>query len=481
MTYRSVLGAAIGASMLVVPAVTTQAATLDFNVGYINYVAGYGVALFDAPNGKPIGDRKLAHGSSWKVTGQTTDNGQTWYNLGGNQWVSGQYLKSTPPLPETPLNTVGTVNYVPGYSIAIWDSYRSDHQFTGKKLAHGTSWRVYKQVINNGVPWYNLGGNQWIDGTYFRLQAANQIGQRADTLLSQEGFSGMALAYQNGQIVFQQAYGQASANTDNTPTTLYPVYSMQKQFTAAIIQQLVASGQLSYAQTMDKFYPGLPNAKQVTVRNLITHTSGYGNGASSGKVLDETSSIQWVTNHIKSIGSIGTYNYQDGNYTILAGIIAQITKSSYATQLNQRILQPLGLHGVISNTLPSGAANLYTGNYRPEQVPSVLLSELVGAGNLWLDANSIYQFEKSLDGTLLTHAQFLDMSQTPAGSIYAAGMWHPTAGVRRVHGAVSLSGGNSDAYYWGSLNGQSGVILVGNKTDQLSGDPTTQALYQYLN
>ncbi|KRM72881.1 hypothetical protein FC34_GL000593 [Lacticaseibacillus brantae DSM 23927] len=69
------------------------------------------------------------------------------------------------------VSSVATVNYVPGYGIAVWQ--RPGQQLTGKYLADGTRWRVFASTYVNGRYWYNLGGNQWIDGKYLKLGVVN--------------------------------------------------------------------------------------------------------------------------------------------------------------------------------------------------------------------------------------------------------------------------------------------------------------------
>jgi hypothetical protein len=62
--------------------------------------------------------------------------------------------------------SVVTINYVPGYSINVWNNY-TNPEYTGKRLAHGTSWKVFNTATDaNGQVWYNLGGDQWIMAKY---------------------------------------------------------------------------------------------------------------------------------------------------------------------------------------------------------------------------------------------------------------------------------------------------------------------------
>lgn len=61
--------------------------------------------------------------------------------------------------------SVVTINYVPGYSIAVWNSPSAPHM-TGQLLKHNSSWQVIKTAYVNGETWYDLGLNQWIEAKY---------------------------------------------------------------------------------------------------------------------------------------------------------------------------------------------------------------------------------------------------------------------------------------------------------------------------
>ncbi|WP_245953348.1 SLAP domain-containing protein [Lactobacillus rodentium] len=120
------------------------------------------------------------------MTGKQQVNGSWWYRVGTNQWIDGRSLyvtgvSSIPVVNATSNNSssnntnsnsnatsgVGHINYVPGYGINLWIGYGSDAHWSGRRLPHGTRWKFYKKVTVNGKTWYNLGGNQWIDGAYF--------------------------------------------------------------------------------------------------------------------------------------------------------------------------------------------------------------------------------------------------------------------------------------------------------------------------
>ncbi|MFC2694544.1 MAG: GH25 family lysozyme [Lactobacillus sp.] len=144
------------------------------------------IAIWNAPKGHTTG-RYLANGTAWEVTQKAQIQGDWWYNLGGNQWVPGDYVMVTgfAAIPEKTDNadysnktndrpgtynitSVGTVNYVPNYGIMVWS--HAGGGATGRYLLNGTAWKVFKKtVLADGSVWYNLGGNQWAEGKYLQL------------------------------------------------------------------------------------------------------------------------------------------------------------------------------------------------------------------------------------------------------------------------------------------------------------------------
>lgn len=139
----------------------------DFKtIGYVNYVPGYGIAVYDAPDGQ-FTSQRLPHGSAWKISHQAVsrkNSKDVWYQVGKNQWIKADYVSMTPVSNARYFNAVGRVNYVPGYSIKVWkDANKS--QWTGKYLANGTSWKVFGEQDG----FYNVGGNQWVEKQYIEL------------------------------------------------------------------------------------------------------------------------------------------------------------------------------------------------------------------------------------------------------------------------------------------------------------------------
>ncbi|WP_157454389.1 DUF5011 domain-containing protein [Carnobacterium maltaromaticum] len=138
-------------------------------VGYVKYVAGYGIRVWSTPGGNGS-NQYLPHGTAWKIDQKATfKDGSIWYRVGKDQWVDGSYIKftpvSSPGIKE--LKGVGTINYVQGYSVNVYrGAEASGENWTGNQLKHGTKWRVYGEKDG----FYNLGGDQWVSTKYISFQ-----------------------------------------------------------------------------------------------------------------------------------------------------------------------------------------------------------------------------------------------------------------------------------------------------------------------
>src|ERR1700690_4362654 len=120
--------------------------------------------------------------------------------------------------------------------------------------------------------------------------------EKADALLAgliQTNDPGFAvLVAQNGKILFEKGYGLADREHDVpvTPQTIFRIGSMTKQFTATAILKLQEEGKLSVDDKLSKYIPDFPRGDEVTLRHLLTHTSGIRN------YTDKPNFLSLVTN-----------------------------------------------------------------------------------------------------------------------------------------------------------------------------------------
>src|SRR3984957_534993 len=107
------------------------------------------------------------------------------------------------------------------------------------------------------------------------------LAEKAEALIQPmvkaDQFSGAVLVARNGVPIFKKAYGLADRewNIPNDPETKFRIGSITKEFTATAIVQLAENGKLSIDDPVSKYYSEAPPAwGAITVRNLLTHTSG---------------------------------------------------------------------------------------------------------------------------------------------------------------------------------------------------------------
>ena len=125
-----------------------------------------------------------------------------------------------------------------------------------------------------------LGCVKQADTTLQNPIAENQVEQSLDAYFSalaeKNLIQGSLIITQNGEPLFQKAYGFLDAKgtyNANTQTT-YRIASISKTYTATMIMQLVDEGKLTEDQTIDKWFPSIPKADQITVEHLLLHRSG---------------------------------------------------------------------------------------------------------------------------------------------------------------------------------------------------------------
>jgi D-alanyl-D-alanine carboxypeptidase len=285
--------------------------------------------------------------------------------------------------------------------------------------------------------------------------------QKIDTLaaeaLSKSGVPSASLAVvQSGKIVYLHAYGDAriAPPAPATPSMRYSIGSISKQFTAASILLLQEQGKLSLEDKVSKFLPDLTRANEVTIRQLLSHTSGYQDYWPQDYVMPNM--LQPTTaQHILDLWARkpldfdpGTkWQYSNTNYVIAGLIVEKASGMPLLTFLQQKVFQPLAMSSVLNtdqdrlgDTDPTGYLRYATGPLRPS--PKEGKGWLFAAGELAMTAEDLAKWDISIiDEKLLQPASYRDFEKdvllkNGLGTNYALGV-----GVRSIDGHRSLSHG----------------------------------------
>jgi D-alanyl-D-alanine carboxypeptidase len=156
-------------------------------------------------------------------------------------------------------------------------------------------------------------------------------------------------AIHGGRIVYARAFGlrdvarRLPANVD----THYEIGSITKQFTAAAILQLQEAGKLSIDSTLATYLPRAPHASEVTLRQLLSHTSG---------IPDYFESCEHVGSPITSEGLTGLiaakpldfapgtrWSYSNTGYVLLGRVIEVVSGEPYKQYIRSHMLRPAGM------------------------------------------------------------------------------------------------------------------------------------------
>ncbi len=185
--------------------------------------------------------------------------------------------------------------------------------------------------------------------------AAN-VDKIAKTALDELGApSAVVAVVVDGKLVYVHAYGKARLEPP-TPATVqmrYSIGSISKQFTAAAILLLVEEGKLSLDDTVGKFIPGLTSGDAITLRQVLSHTSGYPDYAPQDYMIPawtqpiDASAILdgWARKPLEF--DPGTkWQYSNTNFVIAGLVVEKVAGVPLFDFLTERVFGKLGMTSV---------------------------------------------------------------------------------------------------------------------------------------
>jgi D-alanyl-D-alanine carboxypeptidase len=244
------------------------------------------------------------------------------------------------------------------------------------------------------------------------------------TLASTGAPSASIAVVQNGAITYLQAYGDGriEPRTPAAPSMRYSIGSISKQFTAAAVLLLAEQGKLSLDDPVSRFVPNLTRGNEVTIRQLLSHTSGYQDywpqdyvppfmlqPVTADKILD-----RWARKALDF--DPGTqWQYSNTNFVIAGMIVEQASGVPLLQFLSQHIFAPLGMKSVMNIDQERLTETDATGDLRyaigpPRIAPKEGKGWLFAAGELAMPAEDLAKWDISLiNQTVLTPASYRQM------------------------------------------------------------------------
>lgn len=268
-----------------------------------------------------------------------------------------------------------------------------------------------------------------------------KIDELLTMLHNQDQLNGFILIAEKGKATFKKGYGYANEETKQgfDENTIFELASVSKQFTAMGIVILKEKGKLSYDDKITKFIPKLEDYKDISVRNLLNHTSGipdyinpkYFELFDKSKINTNKDLIDILAKEkVRPLFEPGSkFRYSNTGYVLLASIIESVSKQSYASFLEKCIFKPLKMKRtfVYSRRLsPRKLDNYamgYTWNVKEQKkvIPDteewlkfvIYLDGILGDGNISSSAADLLKWEQAFNTEKLVSKESINEIFTP--------------------------------------------------------------------
>lgn len=304
-----------------------------------------------------------------------------------------------------------------------------------------------------------------------------------DRYAARHDFHGVALVATGGRLDFIRAAGTADRAADLPMRTdaRFKIASITKTFTAVLILQLMEEGQLRLDGKIGDYLPDYRGEARdrVTIHHLLTYSSGLPNSEGDGgiAVYQRPSNLDsFIVAHCSgplqhTPGT--TFHYNNGDYTLLGKIVAQLRGQPFEAVLRARILAPLGMRhtgmlrtrDIVPGLVPTYNRDDSSRTFYADD--PMYIENYFAAGAMYATIEDLLRFDRGLfDGRLLKPST-LDLMLTPYPEFWgcAYGFWVNDY----TFGKVSTLAANRQGSIWGAnanwlhlMQGDKTILLLSN-------------------
>ena len=243
------------------------------------------------------------------------------------------------------------------------------------------------------------------------------------------GSVGCALGVaRNGEFVYKKGYGFANLDWDIpiTPSTVFYVGSVSKQFTAASIALLAHEGKLRLDDDVRRFLPEMPERNPpVTIDHLVHHTSGVKdmysvmetNGLSTWDRFSRDQALALLAKQDLEFPPGERYQYSNGGYFLLSMIIQRASGKTLRQYAHDNIFAPLGMSHTHFHDEPQHVVPRRAMSYMPTDDGGYVQSyqgnfALPGAGGLYTSVEDLLEWDRNFLQNRLGGPDFMEVLHT---------------------------------------------------------------------
>jgi CubicO group peptidase (beta-lactamase class C family) len=234
-------------------------------------------------------------------------------------------------------------------------------------------------------------------------------------------FNGSVLVYQKGKILLQKGYGTRTNG-------IFQIYSVTKTFTSTLLLQLVEKKKIALTDKLSKFYPGFPNGDSITIKHLLSHSSGiydYTRGNDMPNMKEQTL-VDFLSKKPLDFPPGKSWSYSNSGYYLLGYIIERVTGMPYEQAIHKYILDPLKMTNSgfdfkrLSHPDKTTGYAVFTSTTKKESV----IYDAPGAfaaGAIYSTTGDLLKYHLALQKNRLLSVPSLDKAYTPVLNNYGLG------------------------------------------------------------
>jgi CubicO group peptidase (beta-lactamase class C family) len=244
-----------------------------------------------------------------------------------------------------------------------------------------------------------------------------------------EGVTGLGLAVaRDGKIVLAKGYGRRSLEGDHRvePETAFAIGSVTKQFVCASVLLLAEDGRLSIDDRVSKYYPDLTRAGDITLAQLMSHTSGYPDyypldfiDRRMASSIEPDDLLRKYAGGPLDFEPGARWSYSNTGYILLGRVIEKAGGEPLGRFLEKRLLRPSGMETAVLDQSPSAGASSRAQGTKSfalgpaEPAPGEASGWVYAAGGLWMSASDLARWDLALMGDKLLKPESFRRMTTP--------------------------------------------------------------------
>ena len=268
---------------------------------------------------------------------------------------------------------------------------------------------ISKGARENEVP----SAEKLIDGLYGKLN--NKTNPGIAVLIAKDG-----------KIIYNKGYGYADIEhtTKITPETKFRIGSITKQFIASAILRLQEEGKLSVEDKLSKYFPDFPRAGEVSIHQLLTHTSGIHSFTNKDsffvdvvKPVNNEKLLDYFKNDPYDFNPGDKYQYNNSGYFLLGYIIEKITGDSYGNYLKKQFFDPIGMTNTGVHSPKLHLTNEALGYEKADEKYKRALNWNMdwagGAGSLYSTTEDLFKWNEAMFNNKILKPESMKAAFTP--------------------------------------------------------------------